>query len=88
EELDYAKWWKDLEQGKSFVTNGPLLRTNVEGHPPGYTFQMTPGKPLTLQAGLTLSTRDKISYLELIQNGKEVEEVSLAEYKAGRGVLP
>ncbi|MEX2356788.1 MAG: hypothetical protein WEE51_00575 [Pirellulaceae bacterium] len=88
EELDYAKWWKDLEQGKSFVTNGPLLRTNVEGHPPGYTFQMTPGKPLTLQAGLTLSTRDKISYLELIQNGKKVEEVSLAEYKAGRGVLP
>lgn len=88
EELDYAKWWEDLEQGRSFVTNGPLLRTNVEGYPPGHTFQMTPGQPLTLQAGLTLSTRDKISYLELIQNGKKVEEVSLAEYKAGRGVLP
>src|SRR5207302_5270525 len=35
-EMDYANWWKGLRAGRSFVTNGPLLRVRVNGQFPGH----------------------------------------------------
>ncbi|MGD9127307.1 MAG: hypothetical protein PVH19_07990 [Planctomycetia bacterium] len=83
--MSYEKWWAGLRAGRVTVTNGPLLRPSVEGHPPGYTFQGPEGEPIELQIDLTLSTRDKISYLEIIKNGKAEQIIPLAEYaKTGR----
>jgi hypothetical protein len=84
-EPDYAKWWEQLRAGRVCVTNGPMLLPSVEGHLPGHVFHAEKGQELELEMGLTLSTREPISYLEIIKNGKVEHSVRLAEYaEAGR----
>jgi len=83
--FSYEAWWKNFRAGHVFVTNGPLLRPTVEGELPGHVFRADAGKELDLDIGLTLSTADPISYLEIIQNGQIKESVRLDQFiKTGR----
>ena len=67
------------------VTNGPLLRPSVRGQLPGHVFQFEAGETVEFQIGLTLSTREPISYLEIIQNGEVRHSIPFHEYaKSGR----
>jgi hypothetical protein len=70
------------------ITNGPMLRPTVEGEPPGHVFKAPAGEKDDLEIGLTLSTRDKISYLEIVQDGKVIHEVRLADWQQAGGKLP
>jgi len=80
-----ARWWQALRAGRAFITNGPLLSTTVEGHPPGHVFQSHSGQPLELEIGLTLSTRQPITYLDIIKNGRVEESIRFEDYrKTGR----
>lgn len=81
-------WWKAVEEGQTFVTNGPLLRANVEGKPPGHVFPINIGEKHEFQIALSLATRQTIVYLEIIKNGEKDIEVSLEEYKSRQGILP
>lgn len=84
-ELSYEKWWKQLRSGAVFITNGPLMKPTVEGELPGHVFQGEAGNPLSLEIGLTLSTREPITYLEIIKDGHVVNEIRFEEYaKSGR----
>ncbi|HEY2882569.1 MAG TPA: hypothetical protein VGJ15_09050 [Pirellulales bacterium] len=86
-DISWDGWWNALRAGRVSVTNGPLIRPNVQGHLPGYVFKADPGKPLELMIGLTLSTRDKIRYLDVVQNGRIASEASLDDYKQAGGKL-
>jgi len=79
-EVSYEKWWESFRAGQVTISNGPLLRPNVEGQPPGHVFQGEPGRTLELEIGLTLSTRDPISYLDLIKDGQVVASVRVEEF--------
>ena len=68
--FDYRQWWKNLKAGQVVVTNGPLLRARVENELPGHTFRGEEGRELELQIGMTLTTREPISYLEIVQDGQ------------------
>jgi hypothetical protein len=83
-----AAWWQGLRAGRVVVTNGPLLRPHVNGQLPGYVFRGQPGQPLQLEVELRLSTADKIRYLELIQNGRPVQQVRLEDWASRGGKLP
>jgi len=89
-EGDYTPdaWWDAVDAGKVFVTNGPLLRASVEGHPPGHVFPINIGEKHEFQIALSLATRQTIAYLEVIKNGEKDLEISLDEYKDRRGILP
>jgi hypothetical protein len=87
-ELTYEKWWDALRAGRAIVTNGPLIRPNVEGEMPGHVFQAQSGQEVELEIGLTLSTRDRISYLEIIKDGRLVEQVRLNDWEKTGGKLP
>ena len=87
-QFSYTRWWKNLRAGKVVVTNGPLIRPSVQGKLPGHTFKADQGKTLELLIGLTLSTRDKIRYLEIIKNGEIAHEVRLADWAKAGGKLP
>lgn len=87
-EFTYAKWWEGLRDGRSFVTNGPLLRPDVEGELPGHTFAATQGETITLNPFLSLSTRDKIDYLDIVQDGDVRYSIRLDEYAKLKGKLP
>jgi hypothetical protein len=88
EEFSPERWWEDVAAGRVFVTNGPLLRTLVEGQPPGYVFHLDGAGSLTLEIGLNLATRVPIEYLQIIKNGRVEADVRLADWKQKKGRLP
>jgi hypothetical protein len=81
-------WWDGLKRGRVFVTNGPLLRSLVEGLPPGHVFQTDSTDSLTLEIGLNLATSVPVEYLQIIKNGAVDAEVRLDEFKDRKGRLP
>jgi len=81
-------WWAAMKAGRVVVTNGPLLRPSVEGEPPGHMFAAPAGTEVKLEVALTLSTRDKIDYLEIVQDGRAVHNVRLDEWTQRGGKLP
>jgi hypothetical protein len=87
-QFSYDKWWAGVREGKVVITNGPMLRPTVEGEPPGHVFKAPTGEKIDLKIGLTFSTRDKISYLEIVQDGKVIHEVRLSDWQQAGGKLP
>lgn len=86
--FDYANWWKGLRLGRVMVTNGPLIvNPAANGRPPGHVFSNPAGEPLELELTLSLTTRDPISYLEIVHNGRVAHTVRLDEL-AKNGKLP
>jgi hypothetical protein len=67
--LSYDAWWNGLRAGRSFVTNGPLLRVKADGHWRGYVFQGKDGKTLSIGLEAALDSRDPIERIEVIKNG-------------------
>jgi hypothetical protein len=85
EPFDYDRWFEALRSGRVMVTNGPLLRPEVFHERPGHVFESPAGQPLELEMGLHLATKEKIAYLEIVQNGRVAHEVRLDEFaKTGR----
>ena len=83
--FSWEKWWAALRAGRAVVTNGPLLRPTVNGMPPGDTFHADAGQSLEFEIGLTLSLREPLSYLDIIQDGSVVHSVPFNQYaKTGR----
>lgn len=87
-QLTYEAWWENLRAGRVFVTNGPLLIPTVDDKLPGHVFRSDAAEPLSLEIGLTLWTRDKVDYLEVIKNGQVEHEVRLDQLSRSGGRLP
>ncbi len=87
-EPTWESWWEGLRAGRSFITNGPLLRPQVNGELPGYTFQAYPGEKIELSIALQLSMRERVEYLEIIKDGKILHETRLADWVKNQGELP
>jgi hypothetical protein len=86
-DLTYEKWWQGVAAGRVVVTNGPLIRPTVEGEMPGHVFRSDAGTEVELEVGLTLSTRDHVSYLEVIKNGEVAQVARLDEWAQAGGKL-
>ncbi len=65
--LTWEKWWQGLRAGKSFVSNGPLLRCRANGELPGHVFRVQ--APLKIRLDIKLDSRDPIDRIELVRNG-------------------
>lgn len=72
-EFTYEKWREGLKAGRSFVSNGPLLRGRANGQLPGHVFRTNGSLQILLEA--KLNSRDPIAALELVRNGR-VERVN------------
>jgi hypothetical protein len=88
EDFTADEWWQGLKEGRTVITNGPLLRPLVNGQPPGHVFQAEQGKTVELSIALNLATRDKIDYLEIIRDGQVIHETRLDEWAKAGGKLP
>jgi hypothetical protein len=77
-ELSWEKWWEGLKAGRSFVTNGPLLRVRAGDELPGHVF--TAEDEATIELRGTLAGRDKVRFLEVIRDGEVERTVSLKEF--------
>jgi hypothetical protein len=85
---DEGAFYRAVWEGRSVVTNGPLLRPTLGGYAPGHVFQASPGEALKLMPELHLAVRDPVDYLEVIHNGKRVHSVRLDEYAKAGGTIP
>jgi hypothetical protein len=79
-ELTWEKWWEGLRAGRSFVTNGPLLRVRANGELPGHVFTAPAGKEVSIELKAELTTRDKIRFIEIIKDGEVERKVPFAEF--------
>jgi hypothetical protein len=86
---DETEWWEGVWSGRSFTTNGPLLQPRLDGKPPGHVFEIAEGKSVSLTPEVTLTVRDPVEYLEVIQNGMVHYTARLDEFaKAGGRIKP
>jgi hypothetical protein len=79
-DFTYKKWWEGFRAGRVTITNGPLLKPLANGELPGHVFQAEKGAKLDVEISLTLWTREPVSYLEIIKNGKVEHSVPFAQY--------
>ena len=86
--ISYDKWWDGARAGRVVVTNGPIIRPNVEGELPGHVFHAPEGSRVELEVGLSLSTRDPVAYLEIIKDGTLAQQYRLDEWAQMGGKLP
>lgn len=82
--------WSALRSGHTVVTNGPLLRPEVDGHPPGRLFTLQAGETREFRVAVKLAFYEarQVAYLELLQNGRAVHQIRLADLAARGGRLP
>lgn len=84
-ELTWEKWWDGLRAGRSFVSNGPLLRVKANGHWPGHVFTGRDAIEVELEAAL--DGRDPMPSIEIIKNGRIEHTVPLDEWRKNGGKL-
>jgi hypothetical protein len=72
--FDHDAWWRGLAEGRSFVTNGPLLFVRVNQQLPGHTFHIGAGESLPLDLDVQIFSNESVSAVELVQNAKVIEQ--------------
>lgn len=75
--LTWKKWWDGLRAGRSFVSNGPLLRCRANGEWPGKAF--TARKEIEIEVDAKLTVREAVSAIEVIVNGRVERSVPFAD---------
>jgi hypothetical protein len=86
-ELTWEKWWAGLRAGRSFVSNGPLLRVKANGHWPGHVFRApAAGAGVAIEFDVQLDGRDPINRIEIVRNGTVAKTVSGAEWLRTRSL--
>jgi len=77
--LTYDKWIDGLKAGRSFVTNGPMLRFSVNGKEPGSVLKIEAKAKVAVKA--TARSAFPLSDAELIHNGKVIATAKLSADK-------
>jgi hypothetical protein len=77
-EPTYERWFEGLRAGRTFVTNGPLLRVRAAGHFPGHVFAAQDKLEVNLDG--VLEGRDQVEAIEIIRDGRVVRRVPAAEF--------
>ncbi len=81
---ELLSWWRAIAQSHTFVTNGPLLRANINGLPPGSTQTSYRAQSIALDINVSLSVREPVDYLDVVFNGDTIYSAKLEDhYKRG-----
>ncbi|MCI0457651.1 MAG: CehA/McbA family metallohydrolase [Gemmataceae bacterium] len=74
----FPEWLRGMVEGRSFVTTGPLLFLEVDGHKPGAILTKTGKGPHTVTARVrALCEVTPVTHLELIVNGRQVHRLTV-----------
>jgi hypothetical protein len=66
-------WYEQLKAGRTFVTNGPMLKLDVNGRPMGTTIDLHAGEKIEIRASASLNPDlESLDRLELVVHGKIV----------------
>jgi hypothetical protein len=75
--MDWNRWIERFKQGRVFVTNAPLLTFTVNGQPLGSVIRIPDGTSYKAKLTTDVSADIPLSSVELIQNGKVIENYQL-----------
>ncbi len=70
EPLNVDRWLEALEAGRSFITNGPFLQLQVDGHRPGDVIRLTQPAQLAIRGRVV--GRNDFQKIEVIHNGNVI----------------
>jgi hypothetical protein len=76
--LDYTAWIDGFRKGRSFASNGPMVRLEVDGKAPGDEVRLAGAGMVAVKASLT--TQVPVERVELLVNGR----VAISESVGGR----
>ena len=79
--LEWSAWLDAIKKGRTFVTNGPLLRFDIDGEIAGGEIKL-PASGGSVMVNARVDSIVPLEKLELFFNGKVVETVDLAGKKS------
>jgi hypothetical protein len=82
-QLSYAAFMAGFKEGRSFVTNGPMVFFEVQGVGPGGTLKLAPGST-RVNATVTVLANQPLIRLNLVHNGRRIEAIDLSHVTPGR----
>ena len=74
----YETWLDALRAGRTFITNGPILRLTVDGHAPGNDLLELPASRSTVEVVVEWQGTQPVDRVEIVRDG----EVAFAEPNA------
>ena len=80
--LTYQKWIDGLQQGISFVTNGPMVFLSVDGLQPGSDLELQ--KPRQVRIEATATSEIPFERLEIVRNGEVIASTAARDGKEAR----
>ncbi len=82
----FAEWTRAAAEGHSFITTGPLLLLEVDGHQPGDIIELSDSKTHSLNVRIQVRSEvTPVNYLDLIVGGKTAHRWTLPQGKANVG---
>jgi hypothetical protein len=75
--FSYKAWWRGLGEGRSFVTNGPILLVEVDGRHPGTVFRSPGGEPRRVSLEIRVFGDDPLEAVEVIRDGVVAERLAV-----------
>jgi Tol biopolymer transport system component len=75
--LSLSTWLDSLREGRSFVTNGPLVSLTLSGKSPGDTLDV-PSEGTEVSIAASLRSIVPVDHLEVVCNGEVAREISLS----------
>jgi hypothetical protein len=78
-DFSYAAWIDRLREGRSFVSNGPMLEFAVDGQGPGGTVRLAAVRDVTIDA--TMSSQFPVEKVEVVFDGTVIARGTLSEDK-------
>ena len=76
-QFSYGQWVDALQNGATFITNGPALFARVDDRGPGCTVEARPGD--SVQVDVSWESHYAVNRVEVIWNGQVVSERSCLE---------
>jgi hypothetical protein len=73
--FDYRKWMQGLDEGRSFVTTGPMLFVTVNGFDPGHIFSDSNEQTTTYSIDGTAQSAYPLERVEIVINGLAVNTI-------------
>lgn len=73
-------WWRAVQSGATFVSNGPLLRVLINGMPPGSVQAAYRGESIPLDISVSLGVREPVDYLDVVFNGETLYSAKLEDH--------
>lgn len=69
DQFTYDNWLKNLKQGRSFVTTGPMLMVRADGALPGERFRGDKGKSKVVRLQGLVTSLETIDRVEIVRDG-------------------